>query len=422
MAHCILNSMQRSAQNVRGTAHRLFSELYQRRIGIFIIGVLVMSLVTVSTLGLQWIRSVQTQKEDIAAQLAASLRQLEITNENLQKTEEQLNALKNEDQAVKNASLSADLQQIKKTYQQAVNTYEFLLGLKEQTAKTSKQDELFARALTDLAKANYASAAATLSVLRSSIQSEKDTLAQTFAIPAAVPEKNEAPGNGYRRQKVVVEGQSYLVDIVAGDLNSTRVIVDTASDSTCANDCPVLPLADYVARNGAFAGINGSYFCPATYPSCADRKNAFDTLLMNKNKVYFNSDNNVYSTVPLVVFSGNGARFVGQSLEWGRDTGVDAVLANQPMLVSNGNNVFGSASDPKHTSKGPRGFVGATGSTAYIGFVHNATLPEAAAVLQAMGVQNALNLDSGGSSALWFGGYKVGPGRNIPNALLFVRK
>jgi len=42
--------------------------------------------------------------------------------------------------------------------------------------------------------------------------------------------------------------------------------------------------------------------------------------------------------------------------------------------------------------------------------------------LQKMGIQNALNLDSGGSTALWSGGYKVGPGRNLPNVLLFVRK
>ena len=39
-----------------------------------------------------------------------------------------------------------------------------------------------------------------------------------------------------------------------------------------------------------------------------------------------------------------------------------------------------------------------------------------------MGVQNALNLDSGGSTALWSGGYKVGPGRNIANAVLLVGK
>ena len=38
------------------------------------------------------------------------------------------------------------------------------------------------------------------------------------------------------------------------------------------------------------------------------------------------------------------------------------------------------------------------------------------------GMENALNLDEGGSTALWSGGYKAGPGRNIPNAVLFVKR
>lgn len=58
----------------------------------------------------------------------------------------------------------------------------------------------------------------------------------------------------------------------------------------------------------------------------------------------------------------------------------------------------------------------------YIGFVHNATMGESAKVVHALGFDNALNMDEGGSSALYSGGYKVGPGRNIPNAVLFVRR
>lgn len=143
---------------------------------------------------------------------------------------------------------------------------------------------------------------------------------------------------------------------------------------------------------------------------------------MNKNKVYFNSDNNVYSTVPAVIFLSGSMRFVGRSLDWGRDTSPDGVLAMQPLLVSGGTVVFGGDGDPKKGSKGNRSFVGNKGTTAYIGVVHNATVAEVARVLKEMGLENALNLDNGGSTALWSGGYKVGPGRNIPNAILFVRK
>ncbi len=75
-----------------------------------------------------------------------------------------------------------------------------------------------------------------------------------------------------------------------------------------------------------------------------------------------------------------------------------------------------------------RSFVANRGSIVYIGVVHSATVAEAAHVLAAMGMENALNLDNGGSTALWSGlpaqagGYKVGPGRNLPNAILFVSK
>lgn len=143
---------------------------------------------------------------------------------------------------------------------------------------------------------------------------------------------------------------------------------------------------------------------------------------MNKNKVYFNSDNNVYSNVPVAIFGNDFARFIDTSSDWGRDRSVDAVIANQPLLLSGGNVVFGGDGDPKKGSKGSRSFVGNKGSMVYIGVVHNATVAEVAYILKALGLENALNLDSGGSIALWSGGYKAGPGRNIPNAILFISK
>lgn len=262
-----------------------------------------------------------------------------------------------------------------------------------------------------------------IKIAEASISGLKKALAQKeTALPTPALVSNTPPGSGFSRQSVATDIGNFTVSLVAADLNSTRVIVDTASESTCANDCPVLSLAAYVSRSGAFAGINGSYFCPASYPSCAGKTNSFDTLLMNKNKTYFNSDNNVYSVVPAVIFSGNSARFVSRSLEWGRDTSVDSVIANQPLLVSGNQVVFGGNDDPKQGSKGNRSFVANKGSTAFIGVVYSATVAESARVLAALGMDNALNLDSGGSTALWSGGYQVGPGRDIPNAILFVSR
>jgi exopolysaccharide biosynthesis protein len=242
--------------------------------------------------------------------------------------------------------------------------------------------------------------------------------------PTPKPSLPSTPaGSGYSRVSATTGAGTFTVDLIAADLSSTRVIVDTASSSDCRDNCPVLSLGDYVGRNGAFAGINGSFFCPASYPSCAGKTNSFDTLVMNKNKTYFNSDNNVYSTVPAVIFAPGSIRFVSQSLEWGRDTGIDSMIANYPLYLSGGNNVFGGSSDSKLTAKGARTFVGGGSGKVYIGVVQNATSGEVPDILKKLGIQDALGMDQGGSTALWANGrYIMGPGRGIPTAILFTRR
>lgn len=334
----------------------------------------------------------------------------------------ELTALKSQDQRVINQKLERNISQIETTYKQTVVTYEDLLRLREISKKTTSFDEKFAKILTLLSAKDYESASTELAKLKNEISGESDKIKASFVIPDNLVASNTPPGSGFSRQSVTAAGSTFMVDLIAGDLGSTRVIVDTAAASDCKNDCPVLALGDYVSRNGAYAGINGAYFCPSTYPTCADKKNSFDTLLMNKDKHYFNSDNNVYSTVPAVIFLGGSVRFVGRSLDWGRDTGIDSMIANQPLLVSGGNVVFGGDVDPKKGSRGARSFVASRGNTVYIGVVYNATVAESALALKALGMDNGLNLDSGGSTALWFNGYKVGPGRGIPNAILFVKK
>lgn len=358
----------------------------------------------------------------LTSKIEAETKQLRSTRSSLSKMQAQLEALKKEDQYLINRELEKNINSIETTYQMTIDAYEKLLDLRAVTKKTEKFDETYADIIAMLSKRNYSSAEATLKTFSKSVVEEKNKVLASFVIPANVPTNNTPPASGFSRQVVNTDIGEFMVDIVTGDLNSTRVIVDTASDGDCGNNCPVLPLGTYVSRNGAYAGINGSYFCPASYPTCAGKTNTFDTLLMNKNKTYFNSANNVYSSVPAVIFSGSSARFVGASSEWGRDTSPDAVIANRPLLVSGGQSVFGGSSEAKEGAKGGRSFVGASGSTAYIGVVHSATVGEAAKVIATMGIQNALNLDDGGSTALWSGGYKVGPGRDLPNAILFVRK
>lgn len=381
----------------------------------FLFGVSIVFVILLGIL-LYFLLFFRTQSHDFQTRLSD-------TEKKLKTLSLELMSLKKEDQYVKNKALEGEIKNINTTYLEAVVLYEELLELRAQQLKTATLDALLSDSLSYLGKKNYGSGAATLALLKKEIQKTKSTIAQTFIIPQNVPVENAPPSSGYRRQTVETDIGQYLVDIISGDLNSTRVIVDTASGGDCKTDCAVDSLASYAGRSGAYAGINGPYFCPAEYPSCSDKKNSFDTLLMNKNKVYFNSENNVYSSVPAVIFSGGSARFVGQSSEWGRDTGVDSVIAAQPMILSGGNITFGGDGDPKKGSKGNRSFIGSSGNTVYIGVVHSATVAEVAHVLKALGVQSALNLDSGGSTALWYQGkYLAGPGRNTPFGILLVRK
>lgn len=331
--------------------------------------------------------------------------------EELQRIATELEGLKNQDQYKRNEQLQETIKNIEMTYKEAVSVYDDLVELREKSKNTKAMEEDFAEAISKLSERDYSGAKDTLNSIAGKITAEEQKITASFTIPKSVPQSNAPPGSGYSRQTANVEGLgSYLVSIVAADLGSTKVLVDTAADSDCTNDCPVLPLAEYVSRNGAFAGVNGTYFCPATYASCAGKTNTFDLLVMNHRKTYFNSGNNVYSNNPAVIFGDGYVRFVTAASQWGRDTSPSGVLSNFPLLVFNEQVVFGGDDDPKKGSKGGRSFVANKGNTVYIGVVHSATVAESARVLHTLGMRNAMNLDDGGSTALWSGGYKVGPG------------
>lgn len=371
--------------------------------------------------------ALQQENQTLSQQIDSAKQRINQLDIDVATLSAQVGKLELEPLRLDNQKLRSEMTDLSTAYRASFTDYEEILKLREQPgSRVDPLENLFASLLNSLAKNNLVAAKDTAAKLTAEISKEKSRLAalsSVVVIPANVLVSSAPPGSGYSRQRVDVPNLgSYLVSIVAGDLGSTKIIVDTASDGTCGNDCPVLPLATYVSRSGAYAGVNGSYFCPASYPSCAGKTNSFDLLVMNKNKVYFNSDNNVYSNNPAVIFGSGYMRFVSAASQWGRDTGVDGVLSNYPLLVSGNNVVFGGDDDPKKGSRGNRSFVANKGSTAYIGVVHGVTVAESARVLATMGMENALNLDDGGSTALWSGGYKLGPGRDLPNVILFVRK
>ena len=353
--------------------------------------------------------------------------QLDSMGNKLESTTKAYLDLKNQNQYKINQNLQAEIKHIHTSYGGSITAYQQMLDLQAQKQDVSAMQKLYITIVQNLSNQNYATADAEIADLTGQIQTVNAKLqaaqiaAGAPAGSATAPVSNAAPGSGFSQQRVQTDAGTFTVDIIAADLGSTRVIVDTASDGDCSNNCPVMALGDYVARNGAYAGINGTYFCPADYPSCGGKTNSFDLLVMNKNKNYINSANNVYSTNPAFIFSG-GVRVVGAAEQWGRDTSVDSVISNYPLLVSGGSIVYSDSPDPKFNSVGSRGFVAHKGNTVFIGEVFGATMGDSAKVMKALGMDDAMNLDEGGSTALWYGGYKAGPGRNIPNALLFVRR
>ncbi len=82
-------------------------------------------------------------------------------------------------------------------------------------------------------------------------------------------------------------------------------------------------------------------------------------------------------------------------------------------------------SDPKLVSSaGQRSFIGyQADGTILIGTVNNATIYELAAVAAKLGLKEAMNLDGGASSGLYYNGkYLTSPGRNLSNSLVLVPK
>src|SRR5438034_740745 len=110
-----------------------------------------------------------------------------------------------------------------------------MFDYKQIGSKTADMDKEFAEVVNDLVGQNYSSASGILTRINADIQTELDKIAAASVpqVPAApnAPANNSAPGSGFSRQSVSTDTGTFTVDIIAADLNSTRVVVDTASDS-----------------------------------------------------------------------------------------------------------------------------------------------------------------------------------------------
>jgi exopolysaccharide biosynthesis protein len=102
---------------------------------------------------------------------------------------------------------------------------------------------------------------------------------------------------------------------------------------------------------------------------------------------------------------------------------VTAGISNFPLLLQSGVALDVSGDiDANQRLRATRGVIAADATYIYLAIVAGASVPEAGLVLQALGARDAMNLDGGGSVAMWIGGdYVVGPGRQLPNAILLLK-
>ncbi len=240
---------------------------------------------------------------------------------------------------------------------------------------------------------------------------------------ATLPPPAPAASTGYSYTTVGTEKGSFGVHLIKVPLSGVRVKTASAYSDDCKNDCPTKSLQQFVSDNGGFAGMNGSYFCPPDYSACGGKVNSFDYAFYHSGSgKWLHKDALSWFKTGLITFKGNSYNFYKKSSEYGGGS-VDAGISNYPSLLKNGEVVV---NDGDLTSfqkiKGTRGAIGVGDDNLYLAIIYNATVNEAAYAMRALGAKHALNLDGGGSSAMYVDGrYVVGPGRSLPNAIILVR-
>ena len=101
---------------------------------------------------------------------------------------------------------------------------------------------------------------------------------------------------------------------------------------------------------------------------------------------------------------------------------LQAALGNKPRLIEKGKNLLidWDLDKKQKETKARRNAIAYKDGKIYLVVAGGATVPDLAEIMKKLGAEYALNLDGGYSSALWYNDeYIVGPGRDIPNAIIF---
>ena len=256
-------------------------------------------------------------------------------------------------------------------------------------------------------------------------QQHQAYLASLTPTPQPIPTLDlTTPGSGvitgYSRISVPVNQRRSTADVIKLNLSQITVLTVSATGDNCDNNCPAQSLADYVTANQAFAGIHGTYFCPPDYASCQNKVNSYDFPVFDSNhKKWINAEKLFWNSRSMFTFRPGQASFCPQANSCDL-TNLQGGIVNYPGLLHNGNLIVSAdqLSANLASVRGTRGGIGTNGSQLFLVIARGVTVPELGQIMQHLGATNALNLDGGGSAALYYHGYKVGPGRALPNAIV----
>ncbi len=251
----------------------------------------------------------------------------------------------------------------------------------------------------------------------------------------------------------------FKVDIVMIDLSNPnlQIITDTAAPYPSPSNNKetgiffAQSLAEFIIDNNGFAGINGTYFC--CYNNCGGQNYYFYPVYNSLLGKMINEDQLKYwTTGPIMAFdennkfyyfkdsrdfpaqgwSASGGKSVAEVFETVNGVKLQAAIGNKPRLIEDGMNLLieWDIDEKQKTVKSLRNAMAYKNDSAnnetsiiYLVIAHNATVPNLANIMKAMEVEYAINLDGGYSSALWYNDeYMVGPGRDIPNAVIFCER
>ncbi len=253
--------------------------------------------------------------------------------------------------------------------------------------------------------------------------SKLDEAHEKYLASIPKPVANQVSGGG-NYMTVDTDRGKFGVYLIKVALSDVKVITASANGDDCKDNCPTKSLAEHVKDNGGFAGMNGAYFCPPDYSSCSGKINSSDyAFYKSSSDKWLNKGALSWGDTGLATFNGSSAKFYKKSSDYGGGS-VTAGISNYPSLLHGGDVVINSDKLTSYQKdvKGARGAIGVGDSNLYLAIISNATVVDAAYVMKSLGAKDALNLDGGGSSALYLNGsYLVGPGRSLPNAIVLVK-